>query len=311
MLRRRKRDVVADLPDKSVRVTPVDLEPKMAELYRRCELAVAASIADSDLGPLSAMVSHQRSLFEPYDDDGDGAHAAEADLLLGDIARGDATASTARRVDAAVEAMSPAARVVFLRNLVVAAKLPAVLGRIQDWLDSSDTDRKLVVFAHHRQIVRAIADRFDAVTLLPSMSEHRRGDAVHQFNNNTAPRVMVCAVTDATPELRLQPRASDVIFVEQPWAPAECDMAEDQCHNTGEQRGHMVEYVVAGDTIDEHIAVLVERRRSAAGAAMEGGDWDTILRSAVRRWMRGRCEPPELASARPQPELRLEPPSAP
>ena len=306
MIRRRKRDVASDLPAKSARITPVDLDPQMADLYRRCELAIAESVSDSGLAALAELASYQRSLFEPASHTDDPSATTDpAEMALRDIAKGAPTAAAAatrRNVDAAVAAMSPEARVVFLRRLVAAAKLPAVVDRIQDWLDCSDTDRKLVVFAHDLRIVRAIVERFDAAMLLPSMTADQRADAVTRFNHNASPRVVVCAVTDETPELRSQPRASDVIFAEQPWSPTECDQAEDQCHNTADQHAVMVEYVVASDTIDEHIAALVERRRSAAGAAMEGGDWDTILRSAVRRWMRGRCEPSNRTGVRSQSE---------
>ena len=165
-----------------------------------------------------------------------------------------------------------------------------MIERIAAWLDAAENDRKLVVFAHHRRVVQAIAERFDAGVIIGGMTDSRRDRVIDAFTNSDEPRLLVCSIAAAGVGINLQ-RASDVMFAEQPWNPSDCDQAEDRCHRIGQTRGVMVDYIVASGTIDEHVARVVERKRRITGDAIDGGDWESALSDAVADWMRSRRGP--------------------
>ena len=298
MIRRRKNDVLEDLPDKHTRLVAVDLDPAMADLYRRCDLAVAESLAGKRIRLSALAAAGQPALFD-LDDDNSREDIPLTRAVLDGVLAGGPAASSFHGVEDALAALDPAARVSFLRRLASVAKLPAVIDRIEQWLGSTDEDRKLVVFAHHRRVVRLVADRFDAGLIIGGMTDTRRDAVISEFCDSPHPRVLVCSIAAAGVGLNLQ-RASDVIFAEQPWNPSDCDQAEDRCHRIGQTRGVMVDYVVASDTIDEHVAATVERKRRVTGAAIDGGDWDSALADAVNGWMRSRRA---AAAATDQPQL--------
>ena len=282
MIRRRKSDVLSDLPEKSIRLVPVDLPAALNDLYHRLDTAVAGSWSAKRLRLGALADAHQPSLLDTEAADAPGASARAAlNELLGD----GPVAALGDGIEESVLEMTPAARVTFLRRLASAAKLPAVIDKISDWLEASDPDRKLVVFAHHRRVVTAIAEHFDAGMIIGGMSDSRRDRVIDTFTNQPEPRLLVCSIAAAGVGINLQ-RASDVMFAEQPWNPSDCDQAEDRCHRIGQQNGVLVDYIVASGTIDEHVARVVERKRRITGEAIDGGDWDSALSEAVAEWMR-------------------------
>ena len=287
MIRRRKTDVLDDLPEKSTRIVAVDLPAALAELYRRCDAAAAGSLHGQRLRLAALSAANQPSLLDGTAADAPGS-AARA--VLNEILADGPVAALGDDLEASVLEMAPAARVAFLRRLASAAKLPAVIERIAAWLDASESDRKLVVFAHHRRVVQAIAEHFDAGVIIGGMSDPRRDRVIDSFTNRDEPRLLVCSIAAAGVGINLQ-RASDVMFAEQPWNPSDCDQAEDRCHRIGQTRGVMVEYIVASGTIDEHVARVVERKRRITGDAIDGGDWESALSDAVAEWMRSRRRP--------------------
>jgi SNF2 family DNA or RNA helicase len=66
--------------------------------------------------------------------------------------------------------------------------------------------------------------------------------------------------------------AADCVFVLDPWwNPAAEDQAADRAHRIGQDRPVMVYRLVAGDTVEERILALQERKRDLAEAALRGG----------------------------------------
>ena len=66
--------------------------------------------------------------------------------------------------------------------------------------------------------------------------------------------------------------ASDVLFVEQGWTPAEHDQAEDRCHRIGQDNNVSAWYLLAEGTIDDDIYELIEKKRVVVDAVTDGED---------------------------------------
>ena len=191
-----------------------------------------------------------------------------------------------RELDAKVAAALRAERLVRLNALKVLAargKLRAALAWIHDFCSSGE---RLVVFAHHREIQRAVLERFPAALhILGADSHAARDTALEAFQRPDGHhnQLIVCSIDAAGHGLTLT-RSSSVAFLELDWTPAKHDQAEDRCHRIGQKDAVNAYYLLAADTVDETISSLLERKRAVIGAVTdgrpddEGGVVDALVR---------------------------------
>jgi SWI/SNF-related matrix-associated actin-dependent regulator 1 of chromatin subfamily A len=191
-----------------------------------------------------------------------------------------------RELDAKVAAALRAERLVRLNALKLLAargKLHAALAWIHDFRSSGE---RLVVFARHREIQRAVLERFPGALHILGEDSHGARDAAllaFQEPDNEENQLLVCSIEVAGQGLTLT-RSSNVAFLELDWTPAKHDQAEDRCHRIGQQDAVNASYLLAADTIDETIATLLERKRAVIGAVTDGRaeDEEGVLDALVR-----------------------------
>ena len=177
-----------------------------------------------------------------------------------------------RELDAKVAAALRAERLVRLNALKLLAargKLAAALSWIHDFRCSGE---RLIVFARHREVQRAVLERFPtALHILGEDSAVQRDRALQAFQapDDTHNGLIVCSLEVAGQGLTLT-RASSVAFLELDWTPARHDQAEDRCHRIGQQDAVNAYYLLAAETVDETIARLLERKRAVIGAVTDG-----------------------------------------
>jgi SWI/SNF-related matrix-associated actin-dependent regulator 1 of chromatin subfamily A len=189
-------------------------------------------------------------------------------------------------LDARVAAALRAERLVRLNALKLLAargKLHAALAWIHDFCSSGE---RLVVFAHHREIQRALLERFPhALHILGEDSPTARDAALRAFQapDDGANQLIVCSIEVAGHGITLT-RSSNVAFLELDWTPAKHDQAEDRCHRFGQQDTVNASYLLAADTVDETIATLLERKRAVIGAVTDGlaEDEEGVVDALVR-----------------------------
>jgi SWI/SNF-related matrix-associated actin-dependent regulator 1 of chromatin subfamily A len=196
-----------------------------------------------------------------------------------------------RELDAKVAAALRAERLVRLNALKLLAargKLAAALGWIHDFLTSGE---RLVVFAHHREIQRAVLERFPAALHILGSDSHRARDQslrAFQAADSAENRLIICSIEVAGQGLTLT-RSSNVAFLELDWTPAKHDQAEDRLHRIGQQDAVNATYLLAAGAIDETIATLLERKRAVIGAVTDGRpeDDEAVVDALVRELRAG------------------------
>jgi hypothetical protein len=177
-----------------------------------------------------------------------------------------------RVLDAKVAAALRAERLVRLNALKLLAargKLHAALAWIHDFCSSGE---RLVVFARHREVQRALLDRFPTALHILGEDAHVARDAsvrAFQAADRRDNQLIVCSIEVAGQGLTLT-QASNVAFLELDWTPAKHDQAEDRCHRIGQQDAVNAWYLLAAHTIDETIAGLLERKRGVISAVTDG-----------------------------------------
>lgn len=228
LVRRTKRDVLPDLPDKTHVTIDVDLAPEQRKLYE----------------------------------------AAETELLLDIervLASGDEAA--ARTLAAAVEAgdvervtyllPNGAARTTRLRQL---ASTPALLGGPEksaklDTAEELIRDNRgtpFVVFTWFAETARILARRLEKGKPALRVGTIAGGDDPDPIKDAFQAGdldVVVCTIAKGGVGLTLT-RASDAIFVERDWTPAINAQAEDRLHRIGQKDAVTIYNIRAKDTID-------------------------------------------------------------
>lgn len=180
-----------------------------------------------------------------------------------------------------------------LRRLAALGKLSAALLWIEDFLASGEP---LVVFAQHREVQKAVLQRFPgALHLLGDDSATHRDDTVRRFQAGAdadiapdAERLIVCSMRAASQGITLT-RASNVVFLELDWTPAMHDQAEDRCHRIGQHDAVTAWYLLAPRTIDDEMSTVIEHKRGVIDAVVDGNRVDAEPVSlAVIRALRAR-----------------------
>ncbi len=169
-----------------------------------------------------------------------------------------------------------------LKKLASEAKLDAAY----EWIDNflSGTDRKLVVFAHNVSVVDALAKRYGNLRVSGRDDMDSRQHAIDSFQNDPNARVIVLNLQAGSVGITLT-AASDVLFVQMGWTPAEHDQAEDRCHRLGQTNNVQAYYMICAGTIDEDIYELIQQKRGVVDSVTDGDTQvsHTVLADLMRR----------------------------
>lgn len=163
-----------------------------------------------------------------------------------------------------------------LREMAGLAKLPAAIEWITDFVEQEGT--KLVVFAHHREVITQIRDGIIAAygkgavrTIFGEETDpEKRDEAKEDFQNKASVRVIVCGLTAAGVGLTLT-AASDIAFVEYPWTPGDYEQAYGRIERIGQENAMTMWNLAAEDTVEEDNTALLMAKARINDAAVDGG----------------------------------------
>jgi len=159
-----------------------------------------------------------------------------------------------------------------MRHITGRSKVVEVVDFATEFLLS--TDRKLVIFTHHQDVMGMIELKlneymkdggFPKVCVLhaglPGDDRQRVIDKFKLPEN----RIMLCIFTEG---INLQ-FCSDAVILERQWTPVREEQAEDRFHRFGQQNNVSITYMIAAGTIDEYLTELVEIKRARIAATMD------------------------------------------
>jgi len=170
------------------------------------------------------------------------------------------------------EANEHLVRLSVLRKLAAKAKMEVV----EEWINARiENDKKVVVAAHHRDIVDEIARKYGNLRIQGGMSVEEVEENKRRFQTESvkdAPVIVLSIQTAKTGHTLTA--AEECLFVELPWTPADVDQTYSRLHRIGQRGSVTATYLLAIDTIDEEIYGLIEKKRSVVDAAVEGGEFE-------------------------------------
>lgn len=157
-----------------------------------------------------------------------------------------------------------------LRRLAAEAKLGQVREFVSDLLAAGE---KVVVFGWHREVLAGLVEMFSdvgAVLVDGAVDPGVRAEYVDRFQSEPGCRVFVGSIRAVGVGVTLT-AASNVVFAEQGWTPADMDQAVARCHRIGQRSGVVGWLLLTQNTIDERIARIIESKRLMVGKVTDGG----------------------------------------
>ncbi|MGF3055701.1 DEAD/DEAH box helicase [Microbacterium sp. YY-01] len=280
IVRRKKKDVAADLPDKLIADLPVELDDDYGRSIRDAERELGERLAAHYHRIITARgTSGRAALFEPGEIDEDIVRlVAQNELELSRAAgtSGDNVFTMVRKIGQAKAQLAAD----------YAAQLQRSVG-------------KVVFFAKHIDVMDQAEAHFAAsgiraVSIRGDQNSTARQEAIDAFNGDEEVGIAVCSLTAAGVGVNLQ-AASNVVLAELSWTAAEQTQAIDRVHRIGQDEPVTAWRIIAAHTIDARIAELIDQKQGLAARALDGeavDDTDTdsvqlgalmhVLREALR-----------------------------
>ena len=138
-----------------------------------------------------------------------------------------------------------------IRHKQSVKKIPYVLEHLENVLENED---KIVVFAHHHDVIDAIYEKFKNISVVGTGNEtlKERDEAVTRFQNDPNVKLFIGSIQAMGVGITLT-SASTVIFAEIEWRPGDLSQAEDRLHRIGQKSTVLVQYLVVNDSIDSYM----------------------------------------------------------
>ena len=235
MVRRLKKDVLTELPDK----------------FRQ--------VIEMPTDGLSSVVNAERDLMERIEALSESKEDRMAPLRAAvELAK---VSENPADYTKAVEALRAASIIPFeeiskVRHQTALAKLPKCIEHIKDCL-ADDIGKKVIVFAHHRDVIDTLREEIGKWTkvahLYGGMDSKQKMDQADTFMNHPECRVFVGQIQAAGVGLTLT-AASHVIFVELDWVPGNMSQCEDRAHRIGQKSSVLVQHLVLEGSLDSNMA---------------------------------------------------------
>jgi len=137
--------------------------------------------------------------------------------------------------------------------------------------DAVEASGKVVVFAHHQDVIAKLVDGLSdlgVVTLVGDTLAQDRQTAVERFQTDSNVHVFIGSLKAAGVGLTLT-ASSHVIFVELDWVPATVTQAEDRCHRIGQTQSVLIQHLVLAGSLDERMSQFIVDKQAIADMALD------------------------------------------
>ena len=230
MVRRRKHDVLTDMPEKTV------------------SMVVLPS------NGATAVIKSESSAWMRYEQKSAGAKTDLARIRKNGLADTDEYRAAVQRLRGCFAEFSEIGRI---RHQTALRKIPHVVDAAVETVASAGC---CVIFAHHKDVIAGIVSGLNengisasAVTGDTDLYERQR--IVDDFQAG-AIQVFVGSIRACGTGLTLT-RSSNVIFAELDWTPSTIAQAEDRCHRIGQRNAVLVRHMVFDGTVDAMLAAKI------------------------------------------------------
>ena len=244
MIRRLKKDVLTELPDKMHSVVPMPCDHASLKNAVKGELAVVSKAHKLYEGIVKTMKK-----FDPK-------HAtyrqavSELAQLKGDFL----------------------SQLSLVRKVSAVAKAPLVAEYI---IEAVESQGKVVFFAHHQDVLDLVESTIHnaglkTVRIDGKVPPASRQALVDEFQNGDA-QVFIGSIRACAEGITLT-ASSTVMFGEMDWTPAKMTQCEDRCHRIGQKDSVNVVNLVIENSIDDFLTSILHNKRIVISKLLDEGD---------------------------------------
>ncbi|WNB85619.1 DEAD/DEAH box helicase [Cellulomonas sp. ATA003] len=260
IVRRRKVDVVADIPARRVADLPVELDGAVGRSIRAAEAALARRL-----------VRRYRSAME---------------VRTGGVVPDAIDLELARRV-AAAELKESSSQTDGENVFTMVRRIgQAKAGLAADYAAQLARNvGKVVFFAKHVDVMDQAEETFAQrgiryASIRGDQTPRVREQNITAFTEDPEVSIVVCSLTAAGVGLNLQV-ASNLVLAELSWTYAEQTQAIDRIHRIGQSEPVTAWRIIAAQTIDSQIAELIDSKSGLAARALDGAPDDDVSPSTT------------------------------
>ena len=257
MIRRKKKEVLKELPEKQIVKIPVDIT-NFAE-YQKAEKAFIAFLLEKftlrNTEELKKELKEyaKRKKIEISDD----PSSWEINMLI-------------EKKIAGVQAAPILTKMEELKQLAVKGKMHEIINWIKTFLESGE---KLVVFAFHKNVIAELMKHFPhAVKIDGSVLPAKRQKIVEQFQNDPKTKLFIGNIEAAGVGITLT-AASNAAIIEFPWKPSTRNQAMDRIHRITQTKQVTIWELVAVNTIEEKIIELLKKKETIISKILDGSHY--------------------------------------
>ena len=270
MIRRLKKEVLQDLPDKQRIRIEVEVDEKVKKQMKMLEKQI-----ENQSGSSGSLERAVRGMIP-------GAGAGMAGGPGGEGNAGEGGKGSSRHL------------ITKLYSLTGESKIPGIKEFLIQLLDYKT--EKYVVFCHHAAVIDALSKfltskKVGYVTITGKVKGTDRQQAVDDFQTPLTAhekstgkggvRVALLSITAAATGLTLT-QSSTVIFAELYWTPGIVVQAEDRVHRISQENNVTIYYLIGKATIDKLIYTMIQNKVRNLGKVMDGGKNDEFEAKEVK-----------------------------
>jgi SNF2 family DNA or RNA helicase len=242
-IRREKKEVLKELPDKRKVTVPVDIDNRKD--YDQAEMDLIEWVGKNALKDKEFLESIAHLPWKEREEK-----------------MGEWQMDAEKRAERAEHLV----RIEALKQLTAKGKMKQAKEWISDFIESGE---KLVVFATHKEIVNEVANEFKCHKIMGETPAIERQKIVEDFQNNPDTKLVVLNIKAGGVGITLT-ASSNVLFLEYPWTPADLEQAIDRTHRIGQKDSVTAWFLVGKDTIDEEILDMLGIKQSIVSKTVSG-----------------------------------------
>lgn len=188
----------------------------------------------------------------------------------------------------------------YLKRLIPELKLPSMIKWLESYLEESDG--KIIVFAIHKKIVKAIHKAFPGIScvLNGDIVGRERQRVVDRFKKNSRIRIIISSV----PSGWNGQIADTVAFTEMFWRPGDHTQGEGRAVRFSQMKSVRCVYLVARNTYEEDLCEIIQLKQRNIGRTLDGkkgGDklqvFDLLCQKLLKGAHRGKSKAQKARAA--------------
>jgi len=246
MIRRTKKQVLKELPDKRRIVMPLELSPKDLEEYQNIQYNLIAHMRHTKVSRLSGYRRVAITMLRVHKQ-----KAAEFKMK-----------ALLNWIDDFLEETD--------EKLVVFAWHVNIIQQIYDHYK-----KRIYNGTNNTKVAKSMARRLKGeptnfcVKLHGSVATKERNQVIGRFQNSDDCRIFVGQLLAAGTGISLT-SASNILMAELDFTPANHIQAEDRCHRIGQKNSVTIYYAIAKDTIEERLCRILQKKFKTVSVVLDG-----------------------------------------